>query len=189
MDEPVSAASSDMSVPAGALGITATIPAVGGIISAWRIYFECLSNPLWFPLACLCLLPLLAFFLLKKETIITTEKRGDKEKLMEEAGIFHDRRREAGLKRRLIGGIFVLYYALFVYDLFMFGKSLDGLSGEEEEGGESLTFTHSSLSPSEGTLRLVYAFRHWTRPLAAVLRAAVVAGCWRIEDRLRVVNV
>ena len=58
------------SLPSTSFGISSLIPRPPPghhLCAAWRQLFQLLSNPLWFPIACLCVLPIVAFFLLKRE--------------------------------------------------------------------------------------------------------------------------
>ena len=75
---------------------------------------------------------------------------------------------------RLLIGILLIYYAIFIYDLLSVGNL------------ESDTFAYSHATRrsegDESSLELVYVCRHWTRALGAVLRNVVVALCWHLEE-------
>ena len=75
---------------------------------------------------------------------------------------------------RLLAGILLIYYAIFIYDLLSVG----------DLESDSFAYSHAARR-SEGDdsgLELVYVCRHWTRALGAVLRNVWVALCWRLEE-------
>ncbi len=171
-----------------------------------RLYllsFECSSNPLWFPLACLLLVPMATFLALRKEASAAEDKgKGVEARDDSPEEPFSS---SPGTKRqkppwpsstRLLACVFLLYYAVFVFDLLSYGGDvMRGKFGEDSfpgrggvlSSGANLQFTHSELRGP--ALVCVLCFREWTRPAAAVARNAVVAVAWGAARRRRVVNV
>ena len=163
----------------------------------WLLLFECLSNPLWFPLACFGLLPLLTFLLLKREAASRGEDDGARRELSSvalkvdllDAEEEEEEERPRSASRRLLAAVLFLYYAVFIYDLVAYGNLV-----EESEDLPSLDFTHTEFrrlpeKASDGSLVCVYVFWHWTRALAAVARNAMVKINWRAIDKKRVLHV
>ena len=182
------------SVPSRSYGIVADITVTDTKSLEWTLLFQCLSNPLWFPIACLCCLPVLTFALLMRESLRqgkskqkpvllpTSDPAVDNGRYL---GWF-DRYKHMKSTHRLLLSLFVTYYSIFMYDLVSFGKNLG--DGSEETEIDTYSFTHS-VSKQEGGLEVIYVFRHWTGPLAAVIRNVLVAVSWRIDSKYKVLNI
>lgn len=189
-------------LPSPSFGITSSLASERGSLCRFLSrLFQCASNPLWFPLACLCVLPLVALVLFKREldgasegtprapTLTEAELKrrealmlnveeagGDSESDEDAAATPSERqaRRVVKVKQWLMLSLFVIYYAIFIYDLL-------SLRGGELGPEAPLEYTHSSVR-ADGSLAVVYVFHHWTRPLGALLRNVFLAFIWRMES-------
>ena len=68
-------------------GIQSVIPSITGsnlLLGAWATCLQCLLNPLWFPIACSCLLPVLAFLVLTRDFAVKTDCDTDRPKSLSE---------------------------------------------------------------------------------------------------------
>ena len=81
---------------------------------------------------------------------------------------------------RLLAGLLVIYYIIFLYDLFSVG----------DIDSENLDYSHATRREDDGggsaSLELVYVCHHWTRAFGSVLRNVLVAFCWQLDDEVAV---
>eukprot|EP00094_Tigriopus_californicus_P002445 TCALIF_02362-PA protein Name:"Protein of unknown function" AED:0.25 eAED:0.66 QI:11/0/0/1/0/0/2/0/247 len=127
-------------LPMASFGIKSLINVADlGLIKPWMLVFRGLSNPLWFPLALLCCLPILALVLLKRNLLdhrnCATHPKIEYIQLKTDAKIQSRNR----LLRALIG----VYYFVFLIDLANFG----GFLKLGEEYIQSVEYTNSVLIP------------------------------------------
>ena len=77
---------------------------------------------------------------------------------------------------RLLVGLLVIYYTIFIYDLFSVGDA----------DSDNLDYSHATRRADDGggdaSLELVYVCHHWTRAFGSVLRNVLVALCWHWDD-------
>ena len=71
---------------------------------------------------------------------------------------------------KVIAGVFIAFYLVFIYDLLNFGPLFD-TSNESNQDSE-LRFTHSSQTRDDGSLTTVLVLNQWTRPVSTLLRNA-----------------
>ena len=79
---------------------------------------------------------------------------------------------------RLLVGLLVIYYTIFIYDLFSVGDT----------DSDNLDYSHATRRADDGgsnaSLELVYVCHHWTRAFGSVLRNVLVAFCWHLDDHM-----
>ena len=67
--------------PPSSPGIKSAIPSItesDSLLGAWAATLQCLLNPLWFPIACSCLLPVIAFLVLTRDFAVKSDCDGDR---------------------------------------------------------------------------------------------------------------
>lgn len=133
------------------------------LIEAWKTILQALSHPLWFPLLCLAITPVIAFIL------ITWEMTGFNTS---------SKTRSTLKSKKMIGSLLCIYFILFFFDLIQFAT--------QPNAGTELEFTHAQRIQSginqRNDLILVYVFHHWTRPMASCIRN-LLCMIFIIKDR------
>ena len=140
------------------------------LLRPWLLLFEVLSNPLWFPLACLGLLPLVTFLILRREAEQNDSTGDDGDADVPEDDEEEEEEKDVKAKalsasspapaqspsssKSLLAAVFLLYYGVFVYDLVSYGKIMDGDSGDGGSGAggtpPDLEFTHTEVRGGGG---------------------------------------
>ncbi len=136
----------------------------------WIKIFYGLSHPLWFPLLCLAILPVVAFVHIKVIPLNNLEQAPhvvfpfqielDTQKSRE----FHQ---QSGNQTQMISvALLFIYYVVFLYDLIKYCY-------DDPDSDANIVFTHA-IDHEEYGLQVVYIFHHWSRPLASVVRNCAV---------------
>ncbi len=152
------------------------------LMRLWLGVFECVCNPLWFPLACTCLVPIVTLALLR------VEASRDHRTTDNETGLynskesqFRDVKGHGSCRKKLLLGILLVYYAVFVHDLLSYGSIMD----RDDKDGPNLDFTHTErqerVQDEKVAIHCVYLFKHWTVLAASVARTII---WWRLDDRI-----
>lgn len=141
-----------------------------GPFNVWVLVFRVLSNPLWFPLALPCCLPILAFVLLKRN--FSSHQRCDTHPKIEFIMLKTDAKIQS--QNRLLIALLGIYYFVFLIDLANFG----GFLKLEEGYMQSIKYTNSILLPGN-ILEVTYVFHHWSRPLGSILRNGFLWMNWK----------
>ena len=93
----------DFQRPPASPGIQSVIPSLAGsnlFLGPWAATFQCLLNPFWFPIACSCLLPVLAFLTLTRNFAVKSGCDGERpESLSERCKILEVRCQEGLFKK------------------------------------------------------------------------------------------